>query len=184
MIAGISYWKLFKIGAPVVLLAVGAWWLYNTGFEDGEDKVELAWAKDTEERRKAQEEEVNRLKKELADAAKIHKERSDEIATQLSQLEIDHANNLAALERDHAQRMRNHTDRTIVYEYLSDSGATERANLASYAAQLDRSLEQGRLLVAELRSTVVQRDGQIQLLSEQIVADRRVINGNPDEPVN
>lgn len=47
-----------------------------------------------------------------------------------------------------------------------------QANLASHAARLDRSLEEGRRMVAELSATLRQRDDQLRAVSKQLENDR------------
>lgn len=77
---------------------------------------------------------------------------------------------LAAIADQHAARMRNSENRAATYRRMSESGATESAALAAHAAELDRALEEGRRLVAELRETLGQRDTEITQLGAGLKA--------------
>lgn len=77
---------------------------------------------------------------------------------------------LAAIANQHAARMRNSENRAATYRHMSESGAAESAALAAHAAELDRTLEEGRRLVAELRETLGQRDTEVTQLGEALNA--------------
>ncbi|UWJ04310.1 putative Rz/Rzl spanin protein [Escherichia phage vB_EcoS_Uz-1] len=64
--------------------------------------------------------------------------------------------------------------RASVYKRQAEAGTLECRSLASHAARLDNSLEEGRRLVEELRATVRLRDNQLIELGKQIQADRKL----------
>ena len=77
---------------------------------------------------------------------------------------------LAAIADQHAARMRNSENRAAAYHRMSESGAAESAALAAHTAELDRTVEEGRRLVAELRETLGQRDSEITQLGVALKA--------------
>ena len=83
---------------------------------------------------------------------------------------------LAAIANQHAARMRNSENRAATYRHMSKSGAAESAALAAHAAELDRTLEEGRRLVAELRETLGQRDKELTQLGEALIAVHQLHN--------
>jgi hypothetical protein len=170
----IPWSSLLKYGLPALVVGFLLFKIATGLINYGAGKVQAEWDKDIAAHNK----EVARLEKEIADNERTHRQEARQISDRLADAQATYAADIAALRNAAAQRMRESADRAEVYEYLSDSGAVERANLASYAAQLDRSLVQGRQLVGELRATVVQRDEQILGLAEQIHSDRRLIAGN------
>lgn len=83
---------------------------------------------------------------------------------------------LAAIADQHAARMRNSENRAATYRRMSESGAAESAALAAHAAELDRTVEEGRHLVAELRETLGQRDKELTQLGEALIAVHQLHN--------
>lgn len=171
MIGRISLITALKYLVPLLVLAGGVYWIYSSGQSQGKAAVQALWDKAKLEEAT----EVARLKSEIADAEKTHRQQSQETADKLADSEIRFAGAIADLRTDFAHRMQQHSQRAEVYQRLSDGGTAELAYLAGHAAELDRSLEEGRLLVGELRSTVEQRDQQILGLADQIRADRQLI---------
>ena len=64
--------------------------------------------------------------------------------------------------------MRNHQERAELYKRKAEGSEVERGSLASHAAELDRSLEEGRRVVKDLRTTVEQRDTELILLGTHL----------------
>lgn len=170
---GLPWWSLIKYGAPAILLSLAAVWAVDSLIGVGEDRIQVRWDADVEAHRQ----EVERLKNVIAKRQNTHREEVRSLTNELASAELRHASDIAAIRSSFAIRLRESEDRARIYEHLANSGATGRANLASYAAQLDRSLVEGRQVVGELRATVVQRDDQLRSLGRQLEADRRLING-------
>lgn len=167
----IAKWALR--GLPVIVLVVMLAIAYKTGSNSGAAGVQADW--NTAKLRHA--EELAELKERVAQNEATHRRESQVYADRLADAERSHLQSLADLRSGYADRLLDSERRASAYERMSEAGAVGRANLASHAAQLDRSLEQGRLLVGELRSAVEQRDSQLRTLGEQLQADRRLING-------
>ena len=159
---------------PIIFIVLGILalnWAYNKGFESGEANIQKKWDKAKESDKKAYESlqikynaleithraETTRITHELAEADKKHK--------------VDLANQRSVYER----RLLSSSNRSSVYQRQAESGETECRSLASHAARLDRSLEEGRSLVRELGATLGLRDQQIIMLGNQIKSDRKLL---------
>jgi len=172
-----SWTDLLIKSLPAIAIAIAGYMLYSWGEGNAEAEAEALRNKE----KLAHQEQVDQLKEWIADNEERHRRESQRISDQLAAAELSHASSLAALHSGFALRLQQSDDRAEIYQHLSGAGTTERSRLASHTAELDRSLEEGRLLVAELRSTVEQRDRQLILLGEQLQADRQLINAG-DKP--
>ena len=93
----------------------------------------------------------------------------------MEKVKNEHENAIAAVHAEYVDRLHESDSRAGTYQRLSQGAAAERASLASYAAQLDRSLTEGRSLVRELRETVRLRDEQLIVLGKQLENDRSLL---------
>ena len=93
---------------------------------------------------------------------------------ELAEKETAHAATLARLSAEYAGRMQLSEQRASRYQRQAQGGAVEQANLARHAAELDRAVEEGRRLVAELATTLRQRDDQLRAVSQQLINDRNL----------
>jgi hypothetical protein len=175
-------WSLIKKwvlnGLPVIILVIVAAAIYNYGSKQGAADVQAAWNADKLQHVL----EVELLQERIASNESLHRAQTAAIADDLAQAEANYARQLASIEHSYALRLRNSADRGAIYERMSSAGAAERSYLASHAAELDRSLEQGRRLVGELRSTLIQRDEQLRRLGEQLHADRQLMEEGGETP--
>lgn len=168
---------LLRYGLPALFAVFIVFKVVSSLIDHGKAEVQKEW--DASDAKKAAEyaAELVRLNEDRIARERQHRTETDEIRNRIIENEAVYAADLAAVRGKYAVRVRESQDRAQVYERLSDSGATERANLASYAAQLDRSLVEGRQVVGELRATVVQRDRQLVELGSQLQVDRTLVNG-------
>ena len=162
-----------QLGIAKVLLggiAVGAvlFGAYSLGSSHGEAKVEADW---TAERLQFAQESL-RLQAEITDKEKAHQEETDRLGGLLVIASNDYAESIASIHAEFAGRLSNSEDRAAYYRRQAEAGPTESGNLAGHAAQLDRSLEEGRQLVKEFGATLGQCDTRTIILGEQILADR------------
>lgn len=177
----LPYWliKLLKFGLPVLMLAAVVFGIYRAGVSAEADRNE----RDRLKAEVAHNNEINELERQLEAKQKAHRDASLQIADQLAANETRTAAAIAALQHGFALRLQQSGERAAIYRDLSESGSAERDRLARHAAELDGSLEQGRLLVGELRSTLAERDEQLRLLGRQLTADRVLIgSGVPEGP--
>lgn len=171
--------KILKFGLPVVLVAGLLYFVWTSGLNAGKASVEAAWNQEKLATARA----VEELKGTIKTNEATYRESKQLLEDRLASAEVDHASSIAAIRAEHAGRLRQSADRASIYERLSDAGAAERSYLAGHAAELDRALEGGRLLVGELRSTLVQRDEQLRSLGQQLLDTRELMTsaGAPSE---
>ena len=165
-------WDLVKRVAPWVLLAVSilgtVWFIYDSGVDSGSRQVQAQWDAEKATYKKA----MDTLRDQYATLeakARIDNQRNSD---ELAEKEKTHAVALVELRREYDGRLLQSDKRASYYQRLAKGGAVEQANLASHAARLDRSLEEGRRMVAELSATLRQRDDQLRAVSKQLENDR------------
>ena len=172
---------LVKVGVPilivlgVILLLYGIGVsIYSTGKQAGIDEVSKEWTQE----KLAYQDEILRIKTLNAGLEQDFENREAEVNKELRNVKASYERTLASNASEHAARLRNHQERADLYERKAQGSEVERRGLASHAAELDRSLEEGRHLVGELQAAIGQRDAQLKLLGEQIITDRELINEN------
>jgi hypothetical protein len=174
-IPGLSWGKLLLKILPylAVIAAVGGaiWFTYSQGFHNGSDKVQAKW--NVEKLR--HEQELTKLRTQIKNKETAHQIESQRISDELADANEKHAAAIAALDAGFHERLSNSEQRAVYYQRISASGTVEQRNLASHAAELDRSLEEGRRLVQELSATLRQRDAQNTALGQQILSDRALV---------
>lgn len=145
---------------------------YKAGWDKGTDHIQTKW--DAE--RVATQLQIVQLKQEYSTYEEIHRETIRGITQELQDYKNKYQDELALIESEYADRVLSSEERANVYKRQSEAGAIERRNLADHAARLDRSLEEGRRLVRELRSTLRQREQELGILGSQIKADRQLLH--------
>jgi hypothetical protein len=164
------------IAAGVIVAALAG--TYHLGKSAGENKVNLAWTKEKKELG----DRIIELQKQVSDNLAVYILESDKNETQLRDAKAEHEKSLLGIRAIAADRVRNSEKRAGAYQRMSEGAESQRRNLADHAARLDRSLEEGRLVVGELQATVRQRDRELILLGSQILTDRKLINATTDTP--
>ena len=167
-------WEIVKKLAPWILatLVIGSliWWVSHTSYVTGQRDIQEQWDAERATYKKA----MDTLKDQYAtleSKVRIDNQRNSD---ELAEKELSHAVILARLNSEYAGRMQLAEQRASRYQRLAKGGAVEQANLASHAARLDRSLEEGRRMVAELSATLRQRDDQLRAVSKQLENDRNL----------
>ena len=165
-------WEIVKKLAPWILatLVIGSliWWVSHTSYVAGQRDIQEQWDAERATYKKA----MDTLKDQYATLeakARIDNQRNSD---ELAEKEKSHAVALVELRREYDGRLLQSDKRASYYQRLAKGGAVEQANLASHAARLDRSLEEGRRMVAELSATLRQRDDQLRAVSKQLENDR------------
>lgn len=162
------------IKIALVVLALGfVVTVYVQGRTHGINKIQAEWDAQKILDAKA----LKDAQDKIDDAEDKSRQESQRISDELAKVKEDAAAAVAAANVRTALRLRDSEGRAALYMRDAEAGATERANLASHAAQLDRSLSEGIGLVEELRATLELRDGQIRGLAAQITSDRQLISG-------
>ena len=165
-------WEIVKKLAPWILatLVIGSliWWVSHTSYVAGQRDIQEQWDAERATYKKA----MDTLKDQYAtleSKVRIDNQRNSD---ELAEKEKSHAVALVELRREYDGRLLQSDKRASYYQRLAKGGAVEQANLASHAARLDRSLEEGRRMVAELSATLRQRDDQLRAVSKQLENDR------------
>ena len=164
------------VAAGVIVAALAG--TYHLGKSAGENKVNLAWAKEKKELG----DKIIKLQTEIKDNLAAYILESDKNETQLRDAKAEYEKSLSSIRATAADRVRNSEKRADVYQRMSEGAESQRRSLADHAARLDRNLEEGRLVVGELQATVRQRDRELILLGSQILTDRKLINATTDTP--
>lgn len=151
-----------------VALLIGAIFFLGSSYKDAQ--WEAKWAADKLEYSR----EITRLQGETRTKEQEHATETSRLQTQIADQDRLHTLALAAVRTEFTQRLRTSEARAGIYQRQAEAGPAQCRDLAAHAARLDRSLEEGRGLVQELRLTVGQRDNAIRSLSDQIRADRKL----------
>lgn len=169
----IPWVKLLKFGLPVLLVLGVGWYVYHLGSNHGEAVVQAKWDK----QKAADAKMVADEKAKIAKYETAHRAEDRRISDELVSAKEKASAGNAANDRATAERLRSSDQRAAMYRSQAEAGATERANLASHAAELDRLLSESLGLLEEGRLLVELRDGQIRGLAAQINNDRQLISG-------
>lgn len=157
---------------PLALLGGAYYYAHHTGYEEGSADVQKKWDADKEADRIA----IGKVQKQYDDLEAQNRADNQKNSDALVQKDKDHEAALAAAKLDYDHRLQLSASRATLYQRAAQAGTTQCGDLASYAAQLDGSLEQGRGLVRELRETLGQRDDQLRAVSQQLLNDRKLID--------
>jgi len=147
------------------------------GSHTGAGKVKAQWQQERQILLAAQ----HLLETRYRNMEESHAQETQAIRQQMQVQRQHHENTLAALARQHDERMRQQQQRIARYAEAAAGGEARCQQLAAYAAQLDRHLEQGIALVGEFAQTLGYRDNTIRLIIEQLLADRKLLRGMGEE---
>ena len=166
---------LIRKAAPYLLVLavmVGtSWWLFDQGYDSGVTEIRGKWDAEKVEHKKA----MDKLRVEYATLEANNRVSNQRNSDELAEQDKAHAVAIARLESQYSDRLQLSEQRALRYQRQAQGGAVEQANLASHAAELDRTLEAGRRLVAELTETLRQRDAQLKALGVQLNNDRKLL---------
>mgnify|MGYP003477691768 FL=1 len=156
----------------VALFSLAVCRLYNLAYENGASSIQTQWNAE----KLKHSEEMDALEKQMVALERDHQKENERITHELAQANQIHAVSLAANRSDYDKRLQLASKRYGVYQAIGVSSSSECRGLSSHAIELDRTLEEGRFLVRELRDTLELRDSQVKSLGSQILNDRRVIS--------
>ena len=165
--------RLFWAGALAGLIIASYVFTYKYGEHAGEASVAADWAAENGRRDKA----YQKLEKENAAMTAVHTQQQKELSDELAASTATFQATLDGYRTDYNGRLQLATTRAGIYQRQARGSAVEQERLAKHAAELDRSLEQGRALVRELGATVEQRDRTIRALGQLILNDRTLLTG-------
>lgn len=121
------------------------------------------------------EKEVSRVQGDYDNLLQAHILTVEEIDKSLQEKEKVNEKMLEHIAAESTERLRQSQDRVRIYQRQAQAGSAEVERLASHAAELDRSIVEGKRVAAELAATVRLRDSQLIELGSQIKADRAVL---------
>lgn len=168
---GLPWLKIILFLIPVIVTVIVLMKVYNAGYRAGDADVTAQWQQEQLLHQKA----IADLNEQIKTKENQHKQVSENISNEIAQASSEYETIVANLDSEYTIRLRNSEERSHSYQLAAESGAIERQRLASHAAELDRTLEEGRRLVEELRSSIELKDRQLRLLGSQIQADRSLL---------
>lgn len=163
--------KLALYALPVIALAGIFYAVYSIGSDSGKASVQAEWNIAKEAERLA----IQKIKDDYAAREAAYRQVNRSISDELTKTNEQHSSAVAAISLGYEQRLRHSTERASIYQRQAEGGTAQCQRLASHAAELDRSLEQGIRLVKEYGATIEQRDGQLKALGAQILNDRQLL---------
>lgn len=162
-------WTYLIVAGLTALLLFGT---YTLGSRSGEASIQQQWDAQVIKDKRAEEKQ-----REVNDKAEAtHRQQVSALQQELRDAQTSHRIELDRIAGEYAGRLLKSEQRASVYQRQAEGGATECRSLASHAARLDASLEEGRSVVRELRATLGLRDDQLKALADQIKADRQLLN--------
>lgn len=163
--------KALAAGAFALAVGLSYFLTYNAGETSGENKVQKKWDQAEDIKRT----EIDTLKGEISVLVKQHKAAQEKLTDELALANARFEDELSGYRRDADSRLQQSNNRADVYQRQANGAASERDRLARHAAELDRSLEEGRALVRELGATLRQREVTIKALGGIILNDRTLL---------
>lgn len=152
--------KTLLLSLVILLVVYGS---YHFGYDQGFSDVQEEW--------KQQE---SSLVTRVAELEAQHAVRQEQVAREAQELRIAYEADVLSQRTAYEQRLSQAARRAEVYRSQAAAGSASSGDLAAHAARLDRSLEEGRGLVRELRSALGLREDQLRLLGQQLESDRRL----------
>lgn len=144
--------------------------VYSFGSSNGAKKVQTKWDADKKKREAA----IMQLTKVYQDKEADHAAKTRNAEKQLELANEKFAKDRRAAELVFADRLRKSETRASVYQRQAEAGPLQCQSLAEHAGRLDRSLEEGRAVVQELRAALGQCAKHAGTLSTQIATDRNL----------
>lgn len=155
----------------VAATALTLWGTYYLGSSSGKATIQQQW--DAQKIKDLQ--ATNSLRDEYDRRVTHYQQTVASVESELRNVQAQHQVELSRLTAEYSDRLLKSEGRAGVYQRQAQGTAADRERLASHAAKLDRTLEEGRRLVAELRATIGLRDEQLKSLAAQIRADRELM---------
>lgn len=125
--------------------------------------------------KQSQDDIIDELRKQVAIEVENNTTTTQENLVNMLEVQRIHEETIADINSKYDSRMRELEKRTDYYRSMSETNASTCSDLRDIATRFDRRLEEGGELVRELRARLVLRDGQIEVLGKQIMADRLLL---------
>ena len=156
-----------------IAIAVAVVALFGSGWYFGSSRAETAAQVTAAKLALSHSQEIEKLQADIQTASVIHTKEMQEIRDGWTEAEKVYALDIAGVRAEYSSRLLLSEKRAGIYQRQARGSTSEQERLAAHAAELDRSLEEGRQLVGELKATIGQRDSAIRALGSMILTDRK-----------
>lgn len=160
--------KLLIVGIAVTFIVS-----FIAGLRIGSERVQIkfdSYKLGIEKKYLEQELQIKQLEK-------LHKDTEVKYIDKLNDLKDTYEKDISFVTDDYSNRLLQSETRVSLYRKQVRESCNGSEDLANHTAKLDRSLEQGRALVKELRSTLILREDQLRTMGQIIQNDRsKLIN--------
>lgn len=160
--------KLFWIG--VIATAVIS---FTSGYQLGKDKVEYKFT----QYKYDQNQEMIKLQEKYKVLENEHNDLESKYIEKLKDVKSEYEGDINTINNDYVIRLLKSEERADFYRNQAKQGSDGLRDLADHAAKLDKSLEEGRSLVKELRAT-------LKLREEQLITMGHIINNDRSKLIN
>lgn len=159
--------KVVAVFGAVSLVGALGVGIYKSGESAGKAKADAVYA----ELKNQEKDEIIALKSRNQTLEGQARERDETANRNLRKADDDYKTALVNVARNYDERLRKQQTRADVYQRQAQAGEAQSRDLASHAARLDASLEEGRRVVAELTATLRLRDSQLIQAGKKINSD-------------
>lgn len=156
-----------------IAIAVAVVALFGSGWYFGSSRATTAAKLTASELALKTSHKIEKLQADIQTASVTHTKKIQEIRDGWSEAEKAYALDIAGVRAEYSSRLLLSEKRAGIYQRQARGSTSEQERLAAHAAELDRSLEEGRQLVGELKATIGQRDSAIRALGSMILTDRK-----------
>lgn len=157
-----SKFILFLCGGIILLLVIYKFYLfsYNIGFE--------TCNKDFMEYKHSQLLLVQNLENKYREQEKTYQAKTQDLVQQIEKSKETYNRKLLDFERSYTYRLQQSERRASIYSNMSTGPNNSKLSLVNHTAKLDRTIVEGRQLVAELKAIIELRDSQLRQCGEQL----------------
>lgn len=156
-----------------IALAVALVVAFGVAIKWGESIGETNVREEVAQEKLATANQINKLQDEIKESSLVHSREMQEIRDGWTEAQLAYQLDLAGITADYNKRLLLSQTRAGIYQRQAKGSAVEQERLAAHAAELDRTVEEGRQLVGELKATLGQRDSAIRALGSIILTDRK-----------
>lgn len=156
-----------------IAIAVAVVALFGSGWYFGSSRATTAAEVTAAKLALSHSQQIEKLQQDIQTASVTHTKEMQEIRDGWTEAQKAYTLDLAGIRAEYDSRLLLSEKRAGIYQRQAKGSSTEQERLATHAAELDRSLEEGRQLVGELKATIGQRDSAIRALGSMILTDRK-----------
>lgn len=156
-----------------IAIAVAVVALFGSGWYFGSSRATTAAEVTAAKLALSHSQQIEKLQQDIQTASVTHTKEMQEIRDGWTEAQKAYTLDLAGIRAEYDSRLLLSEKRAGIYQRQAKGSTTEQERLATHAAELDRSLEEGRQLVGELKATIGQRDSAIRALGSMILTDRK-----------